>query len=220
MKNSLNCGTEQLLDGQNDIDRPQAGSDETLADDILLNRLQRGDMDAFGLLVRRYQDRLFNTVLRMVGNYDDALDLTQETFVRALKGAKKFRRAAGFYTWLFRIGVNLCINHRKRQKSVQFSSLSGEGEDAAVGRQADGLAGLVASDGPSPVNRAELNESHRRVLGAIERLEPDSRAIVILRDVEGLNYAEIGRILEVPLGTVKSRLARARLAIRQMLPGH
>ena len=107
MKNHLSRGTEPFPGGQNFTEQPNSG--HAPADDILIARSRQGDMAAYGLLVQRYQHRLFNTVLRMVGHHDDALELTQEAFVRAMKGLKKFRRTAGFYTWLFRIAVNLCI---------------------------------------------------------------------------------------------------------------
>jgi RNA polymerase sigma-70 factor (ECF subfamily) len=151
----------------------------------------------------------------MVGNADDAQELAQDAFVRALQGLKRFRGGSSFYTWLFRIGINLSINHRRRRQRVRFTSL--QGGPTPRGAQADGLAVLADPAGKSPVQEAQVSEIHQRILEALEELDPPSRAVVVLRDIEQLDYAEIARVLEVPLGTVKSRLARARLALRERL---
>jgi RNA polymerase sigma-70 factor (ECF subfamily) len=172
-------------------------------------------MDAFGRLVETYQNRLFNAVLRMVGSHDDAQELTQEAFCRALRGIRKFRGSSGFYTWLFRIGMNLCINHRRRNRQVNFRSL--QEERNIMGQQAAGLAEMADHRSRNPELQAELSETHQKVLAAMEQLEPQQRVIVVLRDIEEFNYEQIGNILEIPTGTVKSRLSRARLALREML---
>ncbi len=173
----------------------------------------------FAQLITRYQDRLFNMVLRMVGNYDDAQELTQEAFLRAFKGAKKFRGDSGFYTWLFRIGINLCINHHRRRSRVHFSSLQASKQDDWVANsQAESLVDILTdSEEKTPLEKIQNREDYNRVLLAIEKLEPNSRAVVILRDVEQLNYAEIAQVLDLPTGTVKSRLSRARNTLRKML---
>jgi len=172
-------------------------------------------MVAFGQLIEQYQDRLFNAVFRIVGNRDDALELTQEAFYRALKGLPKFRGNAGFFTWLYRIGMNLCINFHRRRQRVQITSISG-GEDR-LGRQADTLAQMAEAEDYSPVQQLQIKESHNRALTALRQLEPAARAVVVLRDIEELNYAQIAEVLEVPVGTVKSRLARARAILREQL---
>ena len=188
----------------------------TDADDeqMLIGRSRQGDMDAFGRLIEKYQDRLFNAVLRIVANRDDAMELTQEAFVRALKGIKKFKGQAAFYTWLFRIGVNLAINHRRRHREL-FSSTFGR--ESRLGQQADPLAAMIESDEPSPLDEVQLQEEHERVLEALKTLGPNARALIVLRDIEGLNYNQIAEILDLPTGTVKSRLSRARRAIREEL---
>lgn len=191
-------------------DRP---ADQT--DELLISRCRSGDMTAFGALVEKYQHRLFNAVLRMVYNFNDAQELTQEAFVRALKGLKKFRGQAGFYTWLFRIGFNLCINYRRKQQPVSFSTFQSQRE--VGGRQADGLLEMADSRSPLPMRQVQISEEHRRVMDALGQLAPDARAVVVLRDIEELDYAEIAKILEVPSGTVKSRLFRARMALREQL---
>jgi len=186
-----------------------------LTDALLISRCRSGDMKAFGTLVEKYQDRLFNAVHRMVYNVDDAQELTQEAFVRALKGLKKFREQAGFYTWLFRIGFNLCINYRRKQQSVSFSALQRPSERG--GHQAAGLMEMADSQSPQPARQVQLGEEHQRVIDALQRLAPEARAVVVLRDIEELDYAEMAAILEIPTGTVKSRLFRARMALREQL---
>jgi len=193
----------------------ESPADQT--DELLISRCHSGDMTAFGSLVEKYQHRLFNAVLRMVNNFDDAQELTQEAFVRALKGLKKFRGQAGFYTWLFRIGFNLCINYRRKQQPVSFSTFQSPRE--VGGRQAEGLLEMVDSGSPQPKRQVQISEEHRRVMDALGQLAPEARAVVVLRDIEELDYAQIARILDVPSGTVKSRLFRARMALRKRLLG-
>ena len=206
-------GTDGPTRGQKSRSGPIGGS--RAQDETLVGRCRRGNMAAFGQLTVKYQHRLFNAILRIVGNHDDALELTQEAFVRALQGLKNFRGQAGFYTWLFRIGVNLSLNHRQRQKHVSFTSLQGQAEE--FGGQADGLAALIEGADPSPAHQAQMQEEHQRVLAAMEKLDDNARAVVVLRDIEGFSYAEIGEILETPVGTVKSRISRARMALREVL---
>lgn len=212
-KNNPTGGTVSSPRGQNN--RPSRENNALTEDDLLVARCKDGNIVAFGKLIEKYQDRLFNTILRQVGSHDDALELTQESFFRAMKGIKKFRGNAGFYTWLFRIGMNLSINHRVRSQKVRFTSIHRPDQEA--GHQADGLISAMASRESSPAQKAQVNESYDRALRALENLEPPARAVVVLRDIEGLNYAQIAQILEVPTGTVKSRLARARAFLREQL---
>jgi RNA polymerase sigma-70 factor, ECF subfamily len=213
-KNSIPGGTDVSSDCQNI--RPSCDDVVISEDDLLIARCRGGNMVAFGQLVEKYQDRLFNAVLRMVANQDDALELTQEAFFRAIKGLKNFKGRAGFYTWLFRIGMNLALNHRKRSQTVRFASI--HSSDEMLGTQADGLLAAVSGrQDNSPVRQAQVNEDYHRLLQALENLEPNARAVVVLRDIEELDYDQIAKILEVPTGTVKSRLARARALLRQQL---
>ena len=192
-------------------DRPDEPTDQQL-----VTRCRAGHMDAFATLIERHQHRLFNAILRMVANYDDAQEITQDAFVRALQGLKKFRGNAAFYTWLFRIGMNLSINHRRRQQHMRFASLAVEPSDI-TGSQADRLANLADHTAVSPSRQAQINEDHHRVLAALQDLPPHSRAVVVLRDIEQLDYAQIAKILELPVGTVKSRISRARDSLRNQL---
>jgi len=214
-KNNSVYGTQAPLVSQNRRNNEKV-TDIRAEEDNLIKRCRNGNIGALEQLIEKYQDRLFNAILRMVGNYDDAQELTQEALFRAIKGLKKFRGNAGFYTWLFRIGINLCINHRRRRQRVHFASMHSETGD--VGHQADGLAAVMTDHrSPSPVQQAQTNEEYNQILDALEELDPPGRAVVILRDIEDLNYGQIARILEVPIGTVKSRLCRARSQLRVKL---
>ncbi len=212
-KNSYSDGTSRYAERQTDR-VSQNICDGGSEDDVIIKRCRTGNMVAFEQLVLKYQDRLFNAVFRMVGDYDDAMELTQETFYRAMKGLKKFRGNAGFYTWLFRIGMNLCINHHRRHQRVRIISLAG---DDQLGHQADALTVMAKANDSSPVYQAQVRESHGRVLAALEELEASARVVGVLRDIEELDYAQIANILQVPTGTVKSRLSRARAALRRQL---
>lgn len=181
----------------------------------LVERCRKGDMTAFGALVRRYQDRIYNACRRLCGREADAEDFAQETFVRALRAIDRFDGRAKLYTWIFRIAINLVLSARRRDKTARTHSLddgsaSGENERPTA-------AARLASPEPRPEERAMSHETRQAVQAALARLEPEQRAIIVLRDLEGLDYAEIAAILETPTGTVKSRLHRARLALREEL---
>lgn len=184
-------------------------------DQLTLSQLKRGNWSAMEDLVRRYQDRLFAAVLRMVGHPEDAADLVQETFVRAMQNVAKFEGKSTLYTWLFRIAINLSLSHRRAQRYRTAASLDGSpAED--VNQQAASLRRQLAQGTElDPAAQAEIHLEHERILEALARLEPDFRAIIVLRDVEECDYEQIGEILELPVGTVKSRLFRARAALRE-----
>ena len=208
------AGTDGSLDGQRSMSDPQSEGSAT-SEESLVSRCRAGNMAAFGELVERYQHRLFNAIVRLVGNHDDAEEITQEAFVRALQGLKRFRGNSRFYTWLFRIGMNLGINLVRRRGRVKMQSLDGSAEHG--GGQAAGLLGVVEDDTESPTRQVEMKEAYENALAALAELEPETRAVVVLRDIEQLSYAQIGRIMVVPVGTVKSRLFRARMMLRERL---
>jgi len=199
--------------------REQTSRPLPLQDQHTLNQLKRGNWSAMEELVHRYQDRLFATMLRMVGHPEDAADLVQETFVRAMQNVLKFEGKSTLYTWLFRIAVNLALSHRRAQQYRKAASIDGQqrgGADDDVNQQAAGLRRqLVQGTELDPARQAEIHIEHERVVQALGRLEPDFRAILVLRDVEDCDYEQIGEILELPVGTVKSRLFRARAALRE-----
>jgi RNA polymerase sigma-70 factor (ECF subfamily) len=180
----------------------------------LLGRCAEGDTAAFGTLMEHYQDAIFNLVYRMVGNREDAQDVTQEAFIKAFRRLGSFQGRAKFGTWMYSIAVNQAISHRRRQMAksragrVQMSALDGSGDDATFD---------PAADGPEPDQRLHREELLRQIESAIDDLADDHRAVVLLRDMEGLDYARIGEVLGCSKGTVKSRLHRARLELRHKL---
>jgi RNA polymerase sigma-70 factor (ECF subfamily) len=190
-------------------------------DIALLRRAQAGDRAAYGQVVLMYQDRLFNAVLRLVGDRDEAADLTQEAFTRGLAKIDSFRGDSAVYTWLFRIAVNLAVSQlRKVQKQRVFSLnrpgvATGRGSDQS---QASALVDRLADDGKSdPSRQAEHRERDEAVLAALGRLDAEYRAVLVMRDIEGFDYQQMAELLSLPLGTLKSRLFRARLALRDEL---
>jgi RNA polymerase sigma-70 factor (ECF subfamily) len=180
------------------------------SDAELVSRAQRGDPTAFAELVVKYQDRVYNTCYRMCHNHADALDLTQSTFLKALEALPRFQVRAKFFTWLFRIAVNLTLSHRRAQSRQPKLLLRQVDDDRPIEP--------ASTDGPNdPSQRVEQVELHRQLEAALERLDEEFRAAVVLRDIEGLDYAEIADILKVPVGTVKSRIHRGRLMLRDLL---
>ena len=188
-------------------------------DQQTLRELRRGHWAAMEPFVQRYQDRPFATVFRLVGNPDDAADLVQETFVRAMQGVARFEGKSSLYTWLFRIAVNLAISHRRSSQYRLAVSLDADRDaDDAVNRQAAGLRRQLAQDTEAdPAVNVERQLEYERLLEALTRLDPEMRAVIVLRDVEECDYDQIAAILEVPIGTIKSRLFRARSALRDLL---
>ena len=174
----------------------------------------KGDPAAFGELVLRHQDRAFNLAFRLTGSHEDAADAVQEAFLKAYRGIQSFRRQSSFYTWLFRIVVNEVRSRRRRKGPAgrgDFSLDAGSDCDPAKGPAA------VQSDGPDPSEEASQAERRQIVHEALQALEFDQRAIIALRDIEGRDYAEIAEVLGCPAGTVKSRLHRARMTLKDAL---
>jgi len=187
-----------------------------LDDTALVERFRKGDMQAFGLLVAKYQDRIYGLVLRMCPRPADAEELAQEAFLKAMERIGQFRGQSQFYTWLFRIAANLAISLRRRVGRLKFQSLTGS--DDFENTQAEALtAALAEQRSPSPVAAAISSESALRIERAMASLDEEFRVVLVLRDVEELDYAQIADVLDLPVGTVKSRLHRARMILRDML---
>ena len=180
----------------------------------LVEKVKAGHTEAYGELVRRYQDRVFNTCWRMCGHLEDARDLTQEAFLKAFEGISAFRYQSSFYTWIFRVAVNLALSHRrkgKRRQAISLDQVSG-----VEGSQAEDLAKRVSDvTADDPAQAASDSELQGIVARTLHTLDEDQRAVIVLRDIEGFSYHEIGVILDIPPGTVRSRLHRARMALRQ-----
>lgn len=156
-------------------------------------------------LIVKYQDRIYNTILKICNNSDDAAELTQDTFVKVLEHIADFRGKSSFYTWLFRIAVNETINFCRRRFKVASQSL-----DAELPMPAD----MTTSD---PVCLAQQKEAIALLTEAIGRLDEDHRVVIVLRDIEQMSYSQIAETLGLEMGTVKSRLSRARAMLREIL---
>lgn len=193
-------------------------------DVAIIRRAQAGDRAAYGQLVLLYQDRLFNAALRMVGDRDEAMELTQEAFTRGLASLDGFRGEASPYTWLFRIAINLGISRLRKNPRARTFSLDrhangdGRGDDDQAAKLKDRFARDGRRDNPGV--RVERRERDQQVLAALGRVDADYRAVLVMRDVEGFDYQQMADVLDLPLGTLKSRLFRARLALRDELKAY
>jgi RNA polymerase sigma-70 factor, ECF subfamily len=178
-----------------------------LSDDAsLIAATLAGDNAAFGRLVGLYQDRLYNSLLRVVGSAEDAGDIVQDAFVQAFVKLSSFRGSSAFYTWLYRIALNLAMSRARRERKV--ASLDGMKSDWG-GEPTDGR--------PMPEANLEQRESVELVHAALAELSDEYRTILVLREIDGCRYDEIAEILDLPVGTVRSRLFRARLQLRDQL---
>jgi len=178
----------------------------------VVEEVKAGRTDAYGELVRKYQDRVFNACWRICGHLEDARDITQDAFVKAFENIASFRQQSNFYTWVFRVAVNLALSHRR--KNQRRRSVSWEGGAEASGTQAEGLARLADARAIDPAQSSGDAELRGAAAQALNALEEEQRVVIVLRDIEGLDYQEIAEILGIAVGTVKSRLHRARMALR------
>ena len=179
-------------------------------DKTIIEQVLAGDNDAFGLLVEQYQGRIYNLCLRMSGDPDDAFDLSQETFVRAWRGLSGFQFEAAFSTWLFRLCSNVCLDHLRAKKRRAAVSLTMTDED--------GEAQLELPDPAMGPEELLLAAEDRALLAkALNALPADQRQIITLRAINGLSYAEIAQVMKLQEGTVKSRLSRARVQLKNKL---
>lgn len=180
-----------------------------MSDDAeLIAQTLAGHTTAFGKLVLKYQDRLYNTVLHVVGGPEDARDVVQEAFVQSFVKLDTFQHSSAFYTWLYRIAFNVAASHRRRKRpmiSVEYV------------RQ---LGGAEPTDpGARPDDRLAQSERNQCVRDALALLTEEHRTVLVLREIDGCCYETIAEILELPIGTVRSRLHRARLQLRDLLRG-
>jgi RNA polymerase sigma-70 factor (ECF subfamily) len=183
----------------------------TAVDRELVKRVQAGDKTAFDVLVLKYQNRLVKLITRYVHDPVEALDVAQETFIKAYRALPNFRGESSFYTWLYRIGVNTAKNHLvARNRRPPEDDI-----DAADAEQYDFDSRLKDQDSPESI--VERNEVARTIIEAIDELPEDLRTAITLRELEGLSYAEIAEAMDCPVGTVRSRIFRARDAIDQKL---
>lgn len=182
------------------------------SDAALVGAVLKGDQTSYRVIVDRYQGRVYAVIYGMVRNQEDARDLTQETFVRAYQNLSRFRVESGFYTWLYRIAMNTTIDHLRRQKKRAHEAF----EDGVATRETGGvMSDGVHMDGPG--KSLERKRLHARLLAALDELPEDQRQVIVLREVDGLSYKEISEVLEIPEGTVMSRLFYARKKLQHAL---
>jgi RNA polymerase sigma-70 factor, ECF subfamily len=185
------------------------------SDGVLVASAKQGNLSAFEALVARYQKRMVNTAFRIIGEYEDACEVTQDAFVSAYRNLNGFRGEAKFLTWLTAITVNLSKNRLKRviirQKREPVSL------DAPIQADDGEVMPDPPSKEPSVLDRMERQDVKKAVQDCIQALEPDFREVLVLRDMQDFSYEEIGGILKVAAGTVKSRLFRARESVKECL---
>jgi len=198
----------------NRIKKPDASYRE---DTVLIRAVQTGDKAAFDELVLKHKDRLFNLVYWFLGDYHEANDCAQETFIKVFKSINKFRFESAFSTWLYRIAINTCKNRikssayrwKKKTVSLEISNGSKNGNPCSE----------IVNGSPTPVMALEKKEKMMRIQKAINSLPEEQNQVVVLRDIQGLSYQDISDITGLNLGTVKSRLARGRLELKNQLKG-
>lgn len=184
---------------------------EKVTDQQLVERVQQGDKKAFDLLVLKYQQRVVNLVSRFVRNHSDALDVTQEAFIKAYRALPKFRGDSAFYTWMYRIAVNTAKNHLAQQSRRPMEAE----QDISEAEHFQGESAL--KDNASPERLMMRDQIQEVVAKTIDGLPEDLKTAITLRELEGLSYEEIAEVMECPIGTVRSRIFRAREAIDKEL---
>ncbi len=180
----------------------------------LVRKSKRGDSAAFEELILPYQKKILNMAYRMLGNLSDAEDATQDIFVRVYKSLVSFQEESAFSTWLYKVATNICLDvlrRRKRQNAqgmVSIHQYSSEDEEYEL---------PIEDKAPTPYEQAQKGEAMRALLKAMEELGPEQKAVIVLRDINGLPYEEIAELMGCTLGTIKSRINRSRLMLRKLL---
>jgi len=189
----------------------------SIDDTVLIEQYRHGDSDALERLIIKYQNRIYNVILKICADPNDAAELTQETFVKIIENLSKFEGRSSFYTWAFRIAVNLTLNYCQRTAKLSLRSLDAEDEqhDSQTRRV---LKDFLSDDSsPDPVAVAQNKELYEIAVKALMKLDDAQRTVIVLRDIEGMNYARIAEVLKIQLGTVRSRLSRARSKLRDIM---
>lgn len=192
---------------QNSLPLVEADSSVSQADSdqVLVARVQSGDVAAFDSLVKKYRERLYAVIYNLTSNREDAADLTQEAFIKAFTSIKRFKGNSAFFTWLYRIGVNATLSHLKRNRFRRFFSLEKIQEEGSHAQVLETLAAKHKSE-----KGALLGELQEKLNEALQKLSPKHRTVVVLFEIEGLSHQEIAEVVDCSVGTVRSRLHYAK----------
>jgi RNA polymerase sigma-70 factor (ECF subfamily) len=186
-------------------------------DAALVQQCWDGDSTAIEQLIIKYQNRIYNVILKICADPDDAAELTQDTFVKIIENINNFQGRSSFYTWAFRIAVNLSLNYCRRNTRIGFSSLDAE-QIRSNSQSGKVLKELLTNDSSiDPAMVTQNKELCQIVIESLIKLDDDQRAVIVLRDIEGMSYNQIAKILDIELGTVRSRISRGRKKLRQIL---
>lgn len=178
----------------------------------LIEKAKSGDVEAFEKLIEGCQKKVFNIAFRMIGNYDDASELAQEVFLKAYKSIKNFKGDSLFNTWIYKVTTNVCLDEIRKRKNKKVISL-----DEDIEYDGSEIKRQIKDETPGPELTAESNELKKAVNESINVLPEDYKTVIILRDIQGFSYEEISNIINCPEGTVKSRINRARQALKKIL---
>ena len=176
----------------------------------LIEKSIQGDVASFEKLVVKYNRYVYNIAFRMMGNEEDAKDMSQETLIKAFKAISKFKMESSFSTWLYRITINVCKDEIRRRKETVLSY------DAEIADEGT-LKDIISDERTNPLLVYEKTELKSSIESALNKLSDDNKSVVVLKDILGYSYEEIGQILEIPIGTVRSRLNRSRSALKSIL---
>lgn len=195
--------------------KPPTPDDEV--DRSLVGAIRAGDPDAWTQLIERYQVRVFSVCVRMVRDRDLAADLTQDAFIKVIKGLDTFDDRAKLSTWVYRVTMNVCLSKLRSEKLRRHASLDSMATGGGRDPERRNELGISQEREPAADRGVERDEERRRMISALDALSDEHRAILVLRDGRGLEYEQIAEALDIPIGTVRSRLFRARAALRQAI---
>ncbi len=179
---------------------------------ILIARAQEGDPVAFEQLIADYQKRIFSIAYRLAGNIAEAEDMTQEVLIKVFKNLNKFEGKSKFSTWLYRVATNTCLDQSKRNRRYAAYSI-----DQELETEDGSIVSEIADEAPTPEEAAERRVMREAIHAAIAKLGDEHKKVIVLRDIQGFSYEEIARILQCSVGTVKSRINRARAQLKKIL---
>lgn len=179
---------------------------------LLVKKSKAGDIDSFELLISSYDRKAYNIAFRMMGNEEDAKDMAQEAMLRVYRSIKDFKEQSSFSTWLYRIVTNVCLDELRRRKKEKTVSL-----DNTIETDSGEMRLEICSDRETPEDAYERLEQRQLIADAIKQLNEEYRSVIILRDVQGFSYEEMSFMLDCSLGTIKSRINRARNALKDKL---